>query len=187
MAHNNHFFFQCLSPNPTPMPEALKKDLEKSFGSIETLRREFVVTASSMFGPGFVWLVKTKNNKYSLLNTYLAGSPYPGAHYRKQPVDMNTEDKSVSETLQRIYSNPPANRVGSFGPDSQNQRIAPGGIDINPVLCINMWEHVYLPDYGVGANNIGGKKSYAQSWWHTVDWSHVARNAEVDRPTSLVR
>jgi superoxide dismutase, Fe-Mn family len=182
MAHNNQFFFSCLSPNPPAMPDVLKKELEDSFSSIETLRREFVLTASSMFGPGFVWLVKSKERKYSLLTTYLAGSPYPGAHYRQQPVDMNTEDKSVSEAIRRMQREPAVNTVGSHGRLSQNQSIAPGGIDITPVLCINMWEHVYLADYGVGAFGVGGKKAFAESWWEKVDWSVVANYADIKGP-----
>jgi superoxide dismutase, Fe-Mn family len=147
MAHNNAFFFSAITPEPKPMSAELKKDLEDSFGSIETLQREFIVTASSMFGPGFVWLVKSRDRKYSLLCTYLAGSPYPGAHYRRQPVDMNTEDKTVAEAIRRSNSWEPVNTVGSHGPQSQ-KKMAPGGIDLSPILCINMWEHVYLPDYG---------------------------------------
>jgi Fe-Mn family superoxide dismutase len=182
MAHNNAFFFSTLSPNPGPMPEALKKELEDSFGSIDNLKREFIVTASSMFGPGFVWLVKTRDRKYSLLCTYLAGSPYPGAHYRRQQVDMNTEDKSVSDAIRRMNNMEVSNTVGSHGPHSQ-KKMSPGGIDLNPILCINMWEHVYLPDYGVGAGGVGGKKAFAGSWWHTIDWSVVMDNAEVKEVT----
>merc|ERR1711939_121262 len=100
MAFNNHFFFEALSPEPTAMPEALQADLEQSFGSIETLRHEFVVTASSMFGPGFVWLMKNRAGKYTILCTYLAGSPFPG------------------------------------------------------------------------------KKAFAESWWHTIDWSKVEERAK---------
>jgi Fe-Mn family superoxide dismutase len=190
MAHNNHFFFNCLTPNPTPMPDQLKRGLEASFSSIETLQREFVVTASSMFGPGFVWLVKTKDGKFSLLTTFLAGSPYPGAHYRRQTVDMNTEDNSnvggnVSEAIRREISGPHRNQVGAFGALSEKQ-MAPGGIDLTPVLCLNMWEHVYLPDYGVGAFGVGGKKAFAESWWHAIDWSVVANNADIRRPASFL-
>ena len=43
MAHNNHFFFQGISPTGTPMPDALRNELEASFSSIETLRREFIM------------------------------------------------------------------------------------------------------------------------------------------------
>ncbi|KAH7417265.1 Manganese/iron superoxide dismutase [Cadophora sp. MPI-SDFR-AT-0126] len=188
MAFNNHFFFEALSPEPTAMPEALQADLEQSFGSIETLKREFVVTASSMFGPGFVWLMKNRAGKYTLLCTYLAGSPFPGAHYRKQSVDMNTEDKSVSEAIRRLQREDPVNTVGAHGQHSQ-KKLAPGGIDITPVLCINMWEHVYLADYGVGAGGVGGKKAFAESWWHTIDWSKVeerAKPAQGRKPSLLM-
>ncbi|KAE8445009.1 hypothetical protein EG329_014015 [Mollisiaceae sp. DMI_Dod_QoI] len=189
MAHNNHFFFSCLSPNPPEMPLALEEDLEKSFGSIETLRREMIVTASSMFGPGFVWLVKEKgaSRKYKILCTYLAGSPYPGAHFRKQPVDVNTEGGSGTDAYKRMASQPPVNTVGAHGPLSgKKDKIAPGGIDVTPVLCINTWEHVYLPDYGIGAGGSGGKRAYAESWWYAVDWNVVATYADVKGTLPMV-
>jgi Fe-Mn family superoxide dismutase len=181
MAHNNNFFFACLSPHETAMPEVLKKDLLTSFSSIETLQREMIVTASSMFGPGFVWLVKTRDTaakNYSVLTTYLAGSPYPGAHYRRQAVDMNTEGGQGSISSQHRMVGDPVNTVGAFGPHSK-KAMAPGGIELNPILCINTWEHVYLPDYGVGAFGSGGKRAYAESWWKRIDWSVVANNAGV--------
>jgi Fe-Mn family superoxide dismutase len=184
MAHNNHFFFEALTPDPAPMPVKVKEALEPSFSSIENLKREFIVTASSMFGPGFVWLVKAKDGKYSLLTTFLAGSPYPGAHYRRQAVDMNTEENApagVSDSLRRRIADPPTNRVGAFGPLSGETRMAPGGIDLTPVLCLNMWEHAYLPDYGVGAFGVGGKKAYAESWWHAIDWNVVADRADIKK------
>ncbi|KAL8714676.1 MAG: hypothetical protein Q9220_001625 [cf. Caloplaca sp. 1 TL-2023] len=55
-----------------------------------------------MFGPGFVWLVKRTQNtlndsmKLSILATYNAGSPYPGAHFRAQTVDMNTAATGIT-------------------------------------------------------------------------------------------
>jgi Fe-Mn family superoxide dismutase len=179
MAHNNHFFFSGLSPVETAMPEPLQKELEDTFQSIETLRKEMIVTASSMFGPGFVWLVKLPaTRKFSLLTTYLAGSPYPGAHYRRQVVDMNTEDPSVSESLRRTLSAEPVNTVGAHGAYSE-KKLPPGGIDLIPTLCINTWEHVYLPDYGVGAFEGGGVRAYAERWWDRIDWNVVANHANV--------
>jgi superoxide dismutase, Fe-Mn family len=173
MAHNNHFFFDCLSPNPAPMGDDLRKELEGSFSSIETLQREFVLTATAMFGPGFVWLVRAKDRRYSLLTTYLAGSPWPRAHYRRQPVDMNTEDKQFSEHVKELQRGPAVNerKLGAHGKPPE---VAPGGVEITPVLCLNTWEHVYLPDYGVGASGVGGKKAFAESWWHTIDWKVVS-------------
>lgn len=186
MAHNNHFFFSGLSPVQTSIPAPLQRNLEDSFSSIETLRREFIVTASAMFGPGFVWLVKTKEQKFSLLTTYLGGSPYPGAHYRRQTVDMNTEEntsrsESVSALLRSKLRGPPVNQVGAHGPLSRKEK-APGGIELTPVLCLNTWEHVYLPDYGVGAAGTGGKTAYAQNWWHKIDWNVVYNHANTKTP-----
>lgn len=178
MAFNNHFFFESLSPKPVEMPEVLKKELERSFGSIETLRKEFIATASSMFGPGFVWLMRTPRREYSLLCTYLAGSPFPAAHYRKQSVDKNTEDKTVAEAIRRLQREEPTNTVGAHGPLSKT-RLAPGGVDFTPVLCINTWEHVYIADYGVGTAGVGGKKAFAENWWYTIDWEVVTNRASL--------
>ncbi|KAH8815196.1 Manganese/iron superoxide dismutase [Xylogone sp. PMI_703] len=183
MAHNNAFFFSCLSPGPTTIPEILKKELEASFSSMETLQREFILTASSMFGPGFVWLVRTRDRKYSLLATYLAGSPYPGAHYRRQDIDMNTQDdKSLADYHRRVLAErgAPVNTVGAHGQFSKKDKLAPGGIDLTPVLCVNTWEHVYLPDYGIGANGVGGKRAFVEAWWNTIDWNVVANYADVN-------
>ncbi|KAH6675527.1 Manganese/iron superoxide dismutase [Halenospora varia] len=175
MAFNNDFFFRGLTPEPKPMPELLKQDLEASFSSIETLQREFVLTANAMFGPGFVWLMKTNQNKYFLLTTYIAGTPLPKAHYRRQTKDMNTatpadDDKSISDHIRRLNAEPPVNSAGAHSGGVNKTELAPGGIEAEPVLCINTWEHVYLADYGVA-----GKKQYAESWWNAIDWDQVSK------------
>ncbi|KAI0486035.1 Manganese/iron superoxide dismutase [Xylaria cf. heliscus] len=143
----------------------LREELEKHFSSIETLRREFLTTALGMFGPGFVWLVK---NAYTqdlrILTTYLAGSPYTAAHWRRQSVDwhtVTTERSTVSAFLDRTQV-AAGNGGGRFVPQ------APGGTDVIPVLCLNTWEHVYIADYGVA-----GKGAYVQRWWETIDWEKV--------------
>jgi Fe-Mn family superoxide dismutase len=179
MAHNNHFFFQGLAPGGTPMPEALRSDLESSFTSLETLRRELVVTASAMFGPGFVWLVKTAPHEYKVLSTYLAGSPYPGAHWRRQGSDMNTlgNQGSASEYYR--------NRVEARRMNTND--LPPGGIALEPVLCLNTWEHAWLLDWGVGREGHGGKAAYAEAWWEQIDWKQVAQRAgisEQPQPTA---
>ena len=148
---------------------------------METLQRQFILTASAMFGPGFVWLMKSKDEKFSLLTTYLAGSPYPGAHYRKQSVDFNTESNAtgiqgVSGAIREKWAGQAVNTVGAHGQHS-NKQLSPGGIDVTPVLCLNTWEHVYLRDYGVGAAGQGGKPVFASNWWHRIDWTVVHENA----------
>ncbi|KAI0414817.1 Manganese/iron superoxide dismutase [Xylaria grammica] len=192
MSHNNHFFFSQLvnleklheqkaqaktqaqeygtqdielEASENRIPPKLKRELERSFSSIKTLRLEFLTTALGMFGPGFVWLVKNANTQdLRILTTYLAGSPYTAAHWRRQSVDFNTslaESGTVNDFLSR-YQTGAGNSGGRFNPQ------APGGTDVIPLLCVNTWEHVWLIDYG-----IGGKGEYVQAWWETIDWEKV--------------
>ena len=161
------------------MSSSMSKELASDFSSIDTLRSEFLATADAMFGPGFVWLVKlTEQNRFHLLTTYLAGTPYPGAHYRMQPVDMASQNaQSVGGLSGADYArqNNVQNTVGSFGPRSRAAvKMAPGGVQLTPVLCVNTWEHVWLRDWG-----IGGKRKFLEAWWERIDWAVVSSNADV--------
>lgn len=180
MAHNNHFFYEALSTAPDRLDryKDLKESLEKTFGSIETLRITMLDTAATMFGPGFVWLVwmrdtssgNARNGAWRILSTYLAGTPYPEAGYRQQGIDMNNNNAASYASYQNEL--PIANHAGSFGSYSsmgrQDTKIPPGGTTLMPVLCVNTWEHVYVFDYG-----LQGKRSYLSSWWDAVDWNLV--------------
>lgn len=201
MAHNTHFFFKTISPTYVPMPKELARDFSPSFSSIATLRQEFILTASSMFGPGFVWLVKVgtpsgpagslyQSNglgggatagtaatgsspyapfggaEYKILTTYLAGTPYPGAHWRKQDTDMNTVGAGGSAA--------PYLRNAARAQQTAGNARSPGSLEVVPVLCLSTWEHAWLRDYGVG-----GKRAFAEAWWETVDWRAVADLAAI--------
>lgn len=159
------------------IPKRLRAELVQHFSSIETLRREFYTTAMGMFGPGFVWLVRNAVSRdLRIVNTYLAGSPYTAAHWRRQGVDFNTSSGS-RDTVQRLYERTAAgagNTGGRF--DAQ----APGGTDVIPLLCLNTWEHVWLTDYG-----IKGKSQYIQQWWETIDWDRVEPLAIVKQRDSF--
>ncbi|KAK0618119.1 Manganese/iron superoxide dismutase [Bombardia bombarda] len=184
MAHNNHFFFKHLSPAPVAIPDQLKHHLEQSFGSVETLRQEMVHTAAAMFGPGFVWLVKSARpgqpQRFQVLTTYLAGSPYPGAHWRQQSQDMNTAAGGGSPDAIKAGQQYLANSAYGAGarPSAADRRnsFAPGGTDVIPVLCLNTWEHVWLTDYGIGvdpSSGNSGKFGFASKWWDYINWQKV--------------
>lgn len=195
MAHNNHFFFEGLSKtggqDPSEhMSPALQALLEHSFGSLETLQREFIYTADAMFGPGFVWLVRQADTSqggharpFRLLTTYLAGSPYPGAHWRSQGFDMNTQggvrDGSGDVVKGYLDRQNVANRRaplhGSAAADADLLRRPPGGTNIVPILCVNTWEHTWLWDWGVG-----GKVNYVANWWNIINWGRVHELAKVE-------
>lgn len=177
MAFNNHFFFAGLSSSPLSLDNyaAEQQLLEKTFGSVETLRTTFLETAAAMFGPGFVWLAwcpkagAHSQGEFRILTTYLAGSPYPEAGYRQQGIDMSNQN---ANSYQSYLSAQPANTAGSFGAWSRSgrdaARVPPGGTTLTPVLCVNTWEHVYIRDYG-----IAGKRQYLMDWWNAIDWNQV--------------
>ena len=180
MAFNNHFFFQTLSTSPLQIDARpqLKESLEKTFGSIDTLRTTMLDTAAAMFGPGFVWLVWMRNRhshidqgQWRILSTYLAGTPFPEAGFRYQGVDMNTSNPTSASDYMRSE---PVNSAGAFGATSAHGKeqaaIPPGGTTLTPVLCVNTWEHVYIYDFG-----LPGKRKFLSDWWAAVDWGRVAQ------------
>ncbi|KAJ5547646.1 hypothetical protein N7513_004880 [Penicillium frequentans] len=165
MAHNNHFFFNCLSPQSTEIPEKFARDIIDTCSSVESLKLDFLATANSMFGPGFVWLAKNleREGMMQIFCTYNAGSPYPAAHSRRQSVDMATHTPETQLGNQF---------AGSMGAHAQNQKsLAPGAIDVQPILCVNTWEHAWMMDYG-----IAGKAEYLERWWDRINWDVVFDN-----------
>ncbi|KAK4673293.1 hypothetical protein QC763_110620 [Podospora pseudopauciseta] len=204
-AHNNHFFFKCLSPTETKaedMPAQLKDALVKSFGSLDALKELMVNTATSMFGPGFVWLVRSDRPKdphqFRVLTTYLSGSPYPAAHWRKQSLNTATDVGESSERgiqAGKQYLENSARGAGWNASAYKKDDFAPGGVLLEPVLCLNTWEHAWLFEYGFGGspksvldkvkggqagvaeNQKSGKEVYAERWWDFVNWNVVDRLA----------
>jgi Fe-Mn family superoxide dismutase len=186
MAFNNHFYFDGLSltGEPVPMPKELEGYLSESFSSVETLKSEFLQTAHSMFGPGFVWLVRAKSTyrtnsqrPFHILTTYLAGSPLAGAHNRLQPKDLNTENIVTAGGVsnENFVRSRVQNTVGSFGPWSRAEARSStsyGGIDVVPVMCVNTWQHAWMFDW-----TVEGKWQFLQAWWDRIDWNHVQKIA----------
>jgi superoxide dismutase, Fe-Mn family len=192
MAHNNHFFFAGLQPQPSKGSGShwFSAQIAKSFSSFDSFRQTFIATANAMFGPGFTWLVARRdpmmprdgNGYLAILNTYLAGSPYPQAHFRSQSEDMNTADTAVpaGEHAQTwALKQGGASGVGLHGIRGlgagfgrlQKGYLAPGGQDLQVLMCVSTWEHVWLPDYG-----IGGKQAYLENIWEHIDWTRAEAN-----------
>lgn len=191
------------APYETDIPAEFEDHLKNSFGGdIANVREEMVKNALSMFGPGFTWLVQDKTPSqnrastlqgdstitsqrerlhFRILNTYIAGTPYPGAHNRRQPVDMNSRPAALTGQEWERQSLV-QNRPGSFGragsaayqmglignePGGDEPSVF-GGANIVPLLCVNTWPHVYLMDWGVA-----GKSQFLRAWWDRINWPHV--------------
>jgi Fe-Mn family superoxide dismutase len=75
--HLNHsFYWQCLTPKSTGKPsEQLMVAINKTFGSFDKFKEEFTKSASGLFGSGWTWLAKDKNETLSIINTSNAGNP----------------------------------------------------------------------------------------------------------------
>lgn len=136
--------------------------MSDSASSPESLKQDFLATASAQFGPGFVWLVaQHKTGLLRILSTYNAGTPYPEAFARQQGVDMNTEPAAPASQKSVSFLGIPVS-----ADDSAN--LAPGAMALTPLLCVNTWEHAWMMDYGVH-----GKDEYLERWWDRVDWNAV--------------
>lgn len=73
---NHIIYFNTFSPTPNLKPTgALLTAIEKEWGSFDNFKKEFSTAATSLFGSGWVWLVKDKNGKLSILSESNAGNP----------------------------------------------------------------------------------------------------------------
>lgn len=158
MAHFNHLFWDGIAPNKTEIPDGFLKEIEEQFSSLDQLKSQILESGNSMFGNGFVWLIKdtsssivANKSKMRILCTYNAGSPYAGAWRMKQEG--------------------PTNQVGidryTHGRNSY-QGVSTNTLDGVPILCLNVWQHMWVPDYG-----IVGKPRYLSAWWERIDWQQV--------------
>jgi Fe-Mn family superoxide dismutase len=141
------------------MSDVLAKRISESFGSVEVFKREFTTNALGLFGSGWTWLVEDKDGRLVLLNTYNAGSP----HHRRR---MQREDETSTDHDFAAVAQNPYSGASKFS--------APAKLMANssyvPILCISMWEHAYLTDYGVTRE---GREKYLHNFFQTVDWSVV--------------
>jgi len=73
---NHTFYFEALTPNQNediPMP--LKNLIDENFGSWNNFKEEFLKAAATLFGSGWVWLVKDAQGKLSIVKESNAGNP----------------------------------------------------------------------------------------------------------------
>lgn len=72
---NHTFYWNSLRPNGGgEPPAALKKRIEASFGSVDTLKKELATAAMSQFGSGWAWLV-ADGDKLKVIRTANADLP----------------------------------------------------------------------------------------------------------------
>ena len=86
---------------------------------------------------------------------------------------MATADSNVIPDAQTTWANAGLSlRAGSVGPYSGVKKVAPGGVDLDVLMCVSTWEHTWLRDWGVA-----GKREFLEAWWECIDWGVVEANA----------
>lgn len=74
--HLNHSLFWKIMGPQKETDEALKRQLEEQFGSVEKFKEIFEKTAISHFGSGWAWLAKTPAGRLEVFSLPNQDSPY---------------------------------------------------------------------------------------------------------------
>jgi len=62
--HYNHsLFWKCMSPDPKSPEGDLSRAINRTFGSYESFKREFTISAMQHLGDGWTWLTVGKHSK----------------------------------------------------------------------------------------------------------------------------
>lgn len=72
---NHTFYWNCLKPGGSEIPETLLNALHRDFGSLESFKEEFTKAAATLFGSGWAWLAEDKDGKLIILQESNAGNP----------------------------------------------------------------------------------------------------------------
>lgn len=73
---NHTFYWEGLAPNTGREPSGvIAEAINKSFGSFTQFREKFSAAAASLFGSGWVWLVKKSDGALDILQESNAGNP----------------------------------------------------------------------------------------------------------------
>lgn len=89
---------------------------------------------------------------------------------------MNTETTNITNRMSVADVAAVGQHAGHFGSHSANapQR-APGGVELEVLLGVSTWEHVWILDHGVD-----GKRRYLEALWNRIDWNVVNKRAVWD-------
>lgn len=68
--YNHELFWKCMLPNANAQPEGkLSAAIEKDFGSVDAMKKQFSDAAKARFGSGWAWLVFTNDKKLVVCST----------------------------------------------------------------------------------------------------------------------
>jgi len=78
---NHTFYFMQFSPKGTSSPKGKLADaINAEFGSFNSFKEIFTKAATTLFGSGWVWLIKNKIGKLEIVQEGNAGNPLRNGH-----------------------------------------------------------------------------------------------------------
>lgn len=72
---NHAYFWNFMTPQSTEVPSDLEEIINNSFSSVDNFKQEFTNAASTLFGSGWAWLVKTPSGGLEIVKTANQISP----------------------------------------------------------------------------------------------------------------
>nr|CAG8479769.1 8960_t:CDS:2 [Entrophospora candida] len=124
------------------------------------LQSLFTNMALAIFGSGWTWLVKTEYDTLCVVNTYNAEDPnnHPSRFNKTSDKDdINQKQDTLTPSNQPLP--PPLIKLSMELP--HNSRLT-------PLLCLNVWEHAYVKQYG-----ILNKSLYIENFWKCINWEVI--------------
>ena len=205
LALNNSFFLSGLVPHaqqpskeyvqpstqpgavPTYYGKTLATAIADQFGSLPQLKLAFASAAMSMFSSGFVWLVKDEHGRLGVLPTYGTGTVL--VHQRRQcgPSDLvagvqdgrsapDAPADAPAAAPADAQAAPAAPRASRFDSLAQGSAAGAIGNHVYPLLCVSVFEHAWLGDYG-----FWGKERYLANFWECINWERAEQLWGEDR------
>lgn len=193
------FFLQGLQPdgpsNARPVDRLLEM-IEQSFGSFGKFQESFVAHATSLFGSGWVWLVRQgeaeEDGRLRISSTFNGGTPMFGmTHAGSFGQSAGRSGTSLSNASLFAYlaqgrqQQPPKAAIFPFpSADTNTSHHLPSN-DIEsvlsepkptlavkkgdiPIVGLNLWEHAYILDYGID------KEAYVRRFLQHINWNRAA-------------
>lgn len=165
-AHNNHLFIENIIHNQDPAAEAsgpsraLQSRLDSSFPgqTWEQIVDSMVASAErNVVGEGWLFLVEDANKHLYTLTTNNHGTPY------YFPSNQSLDFNSVPAAHDYAYYKEISRRV-----DSAQDEGKPIEDYTSPLICVSLWSHAYLHDYGVA-----GREKYIRAVLGNLNWTIV--------------
>lgn len=151
-----------LSENSTNY-DTFSTAVAKSFGSFTALKELLLAQSESILGDGYTWLVFASfgegQKALKVMNTYSWGVPPIFSVKQLQEFEQSSRPAQLLTEGQQSHPN---------NLQLEQSTLLNVAEKVTPLLNLNVWQHAYVPDYGVF-----GKRRYLENLWDTINWEVV--------------